>query len=81
MEDRGIAANTYTDDFGGGASAAYTGIIYGPKSTMNFHGNAALTAYTIIVAYRLSMVGTTAINNDYSSLPSGNPIKVTALLE
>jgi hypothetical protein len=81
MEDRRIAANTYTDDFGGGASAAYTGIIYGPKSTMHFHGNAALTAYTIIVAYRLSMVGTTAINNDYSSLPSGNPIKITALVE
>jgi hypothetical protein len=48
---------------------------------MNFYGNAALTAYTIIVSYRLSMVGTTAINNDYSTLPTGNPIKVTALVE
>ncbi len=81
MEDRSIPANTYTDVFGGGASAAYTGIIYGPKSTMWFHGNAALTAYTIIVSYDLKMVGTTAINNDYSSLPTGNPIKVTALVE
>jgi len=81
MEDRSIAAGTYTDNFGGGSSAAYTGIIYGPKSTMNFYGNASLTAYTIIVSYRLSMVGTTAINNDYSSLPTGNPIKITALVE
>ena len=81
MEDRSIAAGTYSDTFGGGSSAAYTGIIYGPKSTMNFHGNASLTAYTIIVSYRLHMVGTTAINNDYSSLPTGNPIKITALVE
>jgi hypothetical protein len=70
-----------TDNFGGGASGAYTGIIYGPKSLMNFYGNAALTSYTIIVAYRLAMNGTTNINNDYSSLPTGNPIKITTLVE
>jgi hypothetical protein len=35
----------------------------------------------IIVAYRLAMNGTTDINNDYSSLPTGNPIKITALVE
>jgi len=81
MEDRSISAGTYSDVFGGGSSAAYTGIIYGPKSNMTFHGNASLTAYTIIVSYTLSMVGTTAINNDYSSLPTGSPIKVTALVE
>jgi hypothetical protein len=66
---------------GGGAAAAYTGIIYGPKSLMNFYGNAGLTAYTIIVSYRLAMNGTSDINNDYSSLPTGNPIKITALVE
>ena len=81
MEDRSIAAGSYTDNFGGGSSAAYTGIIYGPRTTMNFYGNASLTAYTIVVSYRLHMVGTTAINNDYSSLPTGNPIKITALVE
>ncbi|PYT24762.1 MAG: hypothetical protein DMG57_27230 [Acidobacteria bacterium] len=47
---RSIAAGTYSDTFRGGSSAAYTGIIYGPKSTMTFHGNASLTAYTIIVS-------------------------------
>jgi hypothetical protein len=81
MEDRSIPANTYTDVFGGGSSAAYTGIVYGPKSTMVFYGNASLTAYTIVVSYRLQMVGTTAINNNYSSLPTGNPLKITALVE
>jgi len=27
------------------------------------------------------MVGTTTINNDYSSLPTGNPLKTIALVE
>jgi len=86
FEDRSITTTSCggsicTDNFGGGAAGAYTGIIYGPKSLMNFYGNSSLTTYTVIVAYRMAMNGTTAINNDYSSLPTGNPIKVTALVE
>jgi hypothetical protein len=86
MEDRRITTTSCggticSDNFGGGSTAAYTGIIYGPSSLMNFYGNAGLTSYTIIVAYRIAMNGTTDINNDYSSLPSGNPIKITALVE
>jgi len=34
-----------------------------------------------MVTYRLHMVGTSTINNDYSSLPTGNPLKITALVE
>jgi Putative Flp pilus-assembly TadE/G-like len=81
FEDRSIPTNTYTDTFGGGSSAAYTGTIYGLKSNMWLHGNASLTAYTILVCNQLRMVGTTAINNDYSSLPTGNPLKTIALVE
>ena len=81
MEDRSITAGSYTDNFGGGSSQQYTGIIYAPKSNMNYSGNASSSAYTILVSYRLQMVGTSTINNDYSSLPTGNPIKVTALVE
>jgi hypothetical protein len=81
FEDRSIATNTYTDTFGGGSSAAYTGTIYGLKSNMWMHGNASLTAYTILVCNRLNMVGTTAMNNDYSSLPTGSPLKTIALVE
>jgi Putative Flp pilus-assembly TadE/G-like len=86
MEDRSITTTSCggslcSDNFGGGSTSGYTGIIYGPKSLMNFYGNASMTAYTIIVSYRLAMNGTTDINNDYSSLPTGNPIKITALVE
>jgi len=81
MEDRSIPAGTYSDSFGGGSSAAYTGVIYSPKSNVTMYGNSSLTAYTTIVAYTLSMVGTTYLNDDYSSLSGGNPLKVTALVE
>ena len=86
MEDRRITTTSCggslcSDNVGGGSTSGYTGIIYGPKSLMNFYGNASMTAYTIIVSYRLAMNGTTDINNDYSSLPTGNPIKITALVE
>jgi Putative Flp pilus-assembly TadE/G-like len=86
MEDRRLTPTSCggsicTDNFGGGSLSSFTGIIYGRSSLMNFYGNAAMSAYTIIVAYRLSMNGTTDINNDYSSLPTGNPIKITALVE
>jgi hypothetical protein len=81
MEDRSITAGTYTDSFGGGSYQSFTGIIYAPKSNVNYFGNASTSAYTILVSYRLQMVGTTSVNNDYSSLPTGNPIKITALVE
>lgn len=81
MEDRSIAAGTYTDSFGGGSYQSFTGIIYAPRSNVNYFGNASTSAYTLLVTYRLNMVGTSTINNNYSSLPSGNPIKVTALVE
>jgi hypothetical protein len=81
MEDRSITAGTYTDSFGGGSQQSFTGIIYAPKSNLNYSGNASSSAYTILVSWRLNMVGTSTINNDYSSLPTGNPIKITALVE
>jgi hypothetical protein len=81
MEDKTITADTYADNFGGGSGQSFTGIIYAPKSTMNYSGNASTSAYTIMVTYRLHMVGTSTINNDYSSLPTGNPLKITALVE
>ncbi len=81
MEDRSIPAGAYTDTFGGGSSAAYTGTLYGLKSNMWFHGNSSLTAYTIIVCNEIRMVGTTAINDDYSGLPTGSPLKRIALVE
>ena len=81
MEDRSIPVGTFSDTFGGGSTAQYTGVIYSPRSNVEMYGNASLTSYTTIVAYTLTMVGTTYFNDDYSSLTGGNPLKVTALVE
>jgi hypothetical protein len=81
MEDRSIPAGKYSDTLGGGSSAVYTGTIYAPRSNVSLYGNAAATTYTIMVAYTLSMVGTTNVNNNYAVLPQGNPIKRIALVE
>ena len=81
MEDRSIPANTYADTLGGGSTAVYTGTIYAPKSNVTLYGNAATSNYTVLVCYRLSMVGTTAVNSNYAGLPGGSPIKRISLVE
>src|SRR5258708_40212540 len=64
MEDRRITPTSCggsicTDNFGGGARAGYTGIIFCRGLLMNLYGNAGFTAYTIIVSYPLGVNGTT----------------------
>ena len=81
MEDRSIPRGQYSDTFGGGSTAVYTGAVYAPLSNVTFYGNSALSAYTILVCNQISMVGTTNINNNYATLPTGNPLKSMALVE
>ena len=37
--------------------------------------------YTIVVARRFKMVGTSTVNVDYSQIPGGNPLKQIGLIE
>ena len=71
MEDRRITAGTSHRQLRRRQWPSFTGIIYAPKSTMNYSGNASTSAYTIHGLLSLHMVGTSTINNDYSSLPTG----------
>jgi hypothetical protein len=46
------------------------------------YGNSSInTQYTMLVADTISMVGTTAFNNNYSSLANGSPIQQVAIVE
>jgi hypothetical protein len=47
------------------------------------HGNSSVSAaYTIIVADTISLVGTTGLSDNYSSLPAGaSPIQLVAVVE
>jgi hypothetical protein len=58
----------------GGTSGTLTGAIYLPTTALSF-SNGASAAYTIIVADSVSFTGGVTVNNNYSSLPGGSPIK------
>jgi hypothetical protein len=60
--------------FAGGTSANLTGALYFPTTALSF-SNGASAAYTIIVADSVSFTGGVTLNNNYSSLPGGSPIK------
>lgn len=80
FEDRNAPANS--DTYGGGSNAVYQGTIYAKNAAVTLYGNSAVnTAYTILVADTISLVGTSAFNNNYSLLPSGSPIQKVVVLE
>jgi hypothetical protein len=65
--------------FAGGNKATLTGALYFPNAALSF-SNGVGAAYTIIVADSISFVGGVRLNNDYSSLPGGSPIRGTVAL-
>jgi hypothetical protein len=84
MQDRGCCASTIpTESFQGGATSFFEGIIYLPNSLVQFAGNPSLTLahYTIVIARRFAVQGSSFMNNDFSHLSGGNPIKQVSLVE
>ncbi len=84
MQDRGCCASgMLTESFQGGATSFFEGILYFPNSLVQFRGNPTLdiSHYTIVVSRRFEVKGTSTMNNDYSHLVGGNPIKQVGLVE
>jgi len=81
FEDRNAPAST--DTFSGGSASTYTGTLYALKSEIDLFGNPNLSsaAYTIIVANKINLTGSSQLNDDYSSLSGGNPLTTTAVVE
>lgn len=80
FEDRNSPAAN--DDYGGGSTAVYQGIIYARNASVTMYGNSSVsTAYTMLVADTIHLIGTSGFNNDYSSLLSGPPIQTTIMVE
>ena len=60
----------------------YQGTIYAKNAAMPIYGSSAVnTAYTILVADTISLVGTTTFNDNYALLPNGSPIQKMVVLE
>jgi hypothetical protein len=83
MQDRTCCSTMPVESFQGGATSFFEGIVYAPNSLVEFAGNASLdfSHYTIVIARRFTVQGTGTMNNDFSKLSGGNPIKSVALVE
>jgi hypothetical protein len=55
------------------------GTLYFPTTALTFMGGSS-SAYTIIVADTVNFSGGATLNNNYSSLPGGSPVKGGATL-
>jgi hypothetical protein len=70
------------DTYGGGSTAVYQGIIYNRNNGITMYGNSSVSQYSMIIADTINLVGTTAINDNYSSLPSGfSPLQKVMVVE
>ena len=75
FQDRSIASGG-ASTISGNATTVYNGSMYFPTTAVTYSGGSFATgAYTVIVAKTLSFSGGSILNNDYSTLPGGSPIK------
>ena len=86
FQDRNISASTAAanpNTIVGAALAKYQGTFYFPTTRLNYTINASLAAYTAIVAdtININLAAVGAVNNDYSSLADGSPLKAATLAE
>jgi hypothetical protein len=67
----------------GNSASIFDGIIYSPKTTINYFGNSSGSGYTVLVGYKVAITGNSSftIGDNYSSLANGAPIKSSALYE
>ncbi|MGA2409965.1 MAG: hypothetical protein ABSG46_06185, partial [Candidatus Binataceae bacterium] len=80
FQDRSVAKGSAASTFAGGTSLTLAGALYFPTTQLNY-SNGSSAAYTILVADTLVFSGGATLNNNYSSLSSGSPIKAARLTE
>jgi hypothetical protein len=86
FQDRNISAATAAanpNTIVGASLARYEGTFYFPTTKLNYTINASVAAYTAIVAdtININLAAVGAVNNDYSSLTDGSPLKAATLAE
>ena len=80
FQDRSVVSAAM-NQFVGGITMNMSGTLYFPTTPLTFsNGSSSSSPYSIIVAKSVVFTGGTKLNNDYSSLPGGSPIKGNALL-
>ncbi|MGH9775084.1 MAG: pilus assembly protein TadG-related protein [Candidatus Acidiferrales bacterium] len=82
-QDPAIGSNPAQNTFSGNATLALQGALYFPTTPLSISGNGSsgTAAYTIYVATTISISGNSVLNDDFSSLPSGSPIRGNSVLD
>jgi hypothetical protein len=80
FQDRSIVSAA-VNSFLGGTDIVLNGSLYFPTTPVSYPGGTDVNgSYSIIVAQTISFSGGCKMNNDYSSLPSGSPIRGNVLI-
>ena len=81
FQDRSVVS-TALNSIDGSHGEIYTGAFYFPTTPVTYTANSTFPPYVIIDAWQVTMLGTSAIGNTYTSLPDGaSPIHSAVLVE
>jgi Flp pilus assembly protein TadG len=80
FQDRSIKSSSQ-NTVSGGSTAGFEGTLYFPTTPLVYSGGSSTSAaYTVIIADTITFSGSSNINNNYSSLAGGSPVKGAAVL-
>ena len=80
FEDRSIPSGQ-KDAVSGTSGTVLQGALYFLNDELDYSGGSVATAYTILVANIIHFTGPSVINDNYSTLSDGSPIRVASLGE
>ena len=69
------------DAVSGTSGTVLQGALYFLNDELDYSGGSVATAYTILVANIIHFTGPSVINDNYSTLSDGSPIRVASLGE
>jgi len=82
FQDRSITNGTTANLVDASNGQIYTGTLYFPTTTLQYHGTPIDNPYELLIAWRLSFFGHTTVTSNYGSLPNGgSPVQNATLVE
>jgi Flp pilus assembly protein TadG len=85
FQDRNLPAKyvyKVKDTISGDSNTNFVGALYFPLTQqLNYTGGSLATAYTVIVAYELTITGNSMVNDDYSTIGGTSPIHSAVLVQ
>ncbi|HEY7837200.1 MAG TPA: pilus assembly protein TadG-related protein [Terriglobales bacterium] len=65
----------------GSTSSVFNGAVYSPDARIVDNGSGTASAYSLLIGDTITINGSDTLNDNYSSLPAGSPIKAALLVE